>query len=187
MNATVSPQTSDVEAALRSLIQGIIGGSPPVPVILGLGNRVPMPEGAFIAMTIVTDQRLATNFDTDTDGFLQTPAQPGITSSLASTKLDVQFDFYGPNSHDWAKMVGTLFRDDYACEFLGSVCQPLYADDARLMPLITAEDQYLERWMLLASIDYQPVVVTGQTFSTTLDVVAKNVDAEFPPSGATPP
>lgn len=182
MNATISPQLADVYAALRTFIQGVVG--PNIEVIEGLGNRVPMPAWPFIAMTAIASHRQATNVDTDTDLFYATPPQPGITSSEQSTQLDLQLDFYGPLSNSWATMIGTLFRDDYACEALAPLCQPLYADDPQMMPLTTAEDQYLERWTVTASIQYNPVVVTGQTFAATLDIVAKDVDVIFPPSGA---
>jgi hypothetical protein len=178
MSATVSPGMVDLYVALRAFIQGVIGGTPPVPVIQGLGNRAAMPAGPFIAMTRVGSYRLATNVDTDTDGY---PSNPQITSALQATRLDIQIDFYGPNSGDWATMIGTLFRDPYASDALGDICQPLYADDPRMMPLITAEKQYLERWMVLAALAYNPVTVTPQAFFTTLDIVPINVDVRIPP------
>lgn len=177
--ATVSPTLPDVYTALCSFIQSIVGTD--VELAQGLGNRVSMPQGPFIAVTAVSQSRLQTNIDTDFDGFYSDPQTPGTTSSDASMQLDIQIDCYGPNSHDWATMISTLMRDPYGCTALAPVCQPLYADDATMIPLITAEDQYLERWMLNAAIAYDPVTVTAQSFFATLDAVAILVDARFPP------
>ena len=178
MNAfavTVSPTLDDVFEDLRAYLLTIVG--PGVEVIRGLGNRVSMPDAPFVVMTAVNSYRIETNQDTYLDGF---PTSPGIAQSLQATKLCVQLDFYGPQSSSWAVMVGTLLRDDQACEAL-NVCQPLYADDPRMMPLVTAEDQFLERWTLQAYVQYNPVTTTALGFSTTLDIVPINVDEEFPP------
>jgi hypothetical protein len=179
MTATVSPKRNDVYTALRALLQGIVGGNPPPQVIIGLGNRVPMPNAPFIAITTIGTARLDTNVDTDTDGY---PLLPGTTSSEQATRMDLQFDFYGPQSNSWATMVSTLFRDDYSFEILAPVCAPFYADDPIMVPLISAENQYLQRWTVTAAIQYNPVTVTAQDFSTTLDIVPINVDEEFPPA-----
>ena len=173
--ASVTPQKQDVEQALRGLIQGIVGGTPPIEIVLGLGNRVPMPKNGFIAMTAIGSYRLETNQDTDIDGFYAVPPAPGITQALQATRLDLQIDFYGKYSNSWATMFGTLFRDDYSCEILGSVCQPLYADDPRMIPLISGEDQYLERWSVDCAIQYNPVTTTAQSFSASINIVPINV------------
>lgn len=177
--STVAPHKSDVYTSLRAFLQGLIGGSPPVEIITGLGNRVPMPRAGFIALTAIGNERIETNIDTDVDGFPE--GEPQVTQSQQATRLDIQLDFYGPKSNSWATMVSTMFRDEYACDALGPVCQPLYADDPIMAPLITAEKQYLQRWTVTAAIQYNPVTSTAQSFSTTLDIVPINVDVAFPP------
>ncbi len=172
----ISGTKRDVYIALRALIQGVIGDD--VEVIVGLGNRVSMPLNPFVAITAISSVRQATNVDTDTDYY---PSAPGVTAAEQSTKLGVQLDFYGPQSNSWATMVSVLFRDEYACEALGQVCQPLYADNPMMMPLTTAEDQYLERWTVTAAIQYNPVTTTAQSFATTIDATAIEVDAIFHP------
>lgn len=178
MSATVSPTLADVYGAIRAFIIGVIGN---YPVIQGLQNRTAMPAGPFVLMQAIGWQRLEWNIDDDTDGGLVVPPAPQITSSLQATRVDVQIDCYGPDSNSWATMLGTLIRDEYACDALAPVCQPLFSDEARMIPLTTAEAQYLERWSLTAAFQYNPVTVTPQSFAVTLDVVPINVDVEFPP------
>ena len=178
MNATVSPQKKDVYEALRGLFQQML--PPPVPpIILGLGNRVATPKGAFIAMTAIGDVRLETNIDTDVDGYFT--GGPQITQSMKPTRLDIQIDFYGPNAQSWALMTEILFRDDYAFEALEPDVAPLYADDPIMVPLVDGEDQYLNRWTVTAAVQFNPITVTAQSFSTTLNTKVILVDEEFHP------
>lgn len=172
--ATISPTSREVYEALRGFIRGVLG---PVQVIRGLGSNVGIPNGPFIAITGILDTRLETNIDSDEDLY----PLPGVTRAMKPTRMDIQIDFYGPKSSSWALQIGILFRDDYACEALGEICQPLYADDPLMMPLVTAEDQYLERWTVDAAIQVNQVTTTPQTFSTTIDATAINVDEAFPP------
>ncbi len=177
--AQVSPDLDAVLADFISFLQGVIGSD--VPILRGLNNRVPMPSGPFILVTALDEDRQATNVDSDIDGHFTLPAIPDQTQSEQSTRLEIRVDFYGPDSSDWVTMVETLIRDEYSCDALGFLCQPLYADEARMLPLITAEGQYLEHWLLIVSVQVNPVVVTAQTFSTTLDAIAILVDERFPP------
>jgi hypothetical protein len=174
---TVAPTLSNIYQDLRSFLLTVVG--PDVPVIQGIDNRVPMPENPFVAMTAIGSYRIETNQDTYVDGFFASPQVAGTTQSLQATKLAFQLDFYGPQSNAWATMVGTLFRDDVACEIF-QIAQPLYADDPRMMPMITAEDQFLERWTVNAYVQYNPVVTTTLTFATSLNVTPINVSEEFP-------
>lgn len=175
----VSPELPAIYATLRELLQTIIGGAPPVEVLVGIDNRVPMPRGAgFIIMTALGSYRLATNIDTDVDGW---PFYSGTTQAQVSMRLEVRLDFYGPDSADWAVMVGTLFRDEFAADFLAPLCQPLYADNPRMVALIAGEEQYIEHWILQSSVQYDPVTVTAQSFATTLAIEPLNVDVEIPP------
>jgi len=178
----ISPELPAIYQALRQFIQGVIGGSPAIEVILGLDNRVPMPAApGFIVITAIGSYRLETNIDTDVDGMFLTPLQTGTMQSNQPTRLEIRIDLYGPDSSDWAIMLGTLFRDDYAVQALAPLCAPLYADEPRMLPLISAEAQYIEHWILLASVQYDPITVTGLGFATTLNIVPINVDEEFPP------
>ena len=169
MSAVVSPVETDVLTALVSFITTVIGNS--VQVIRGLGNRVPMPPAPFIALTPLFDTRL----ETSVDSYSATQQ-----TTEESTRLDVQLDCYGPSAHSWAKIICALFRNQYGCAKLAPNCQPLYADEAHMMPLIDAEIQYEERWTATLSLQYNPVItVTAQT-SNAAAVGLINVDERYP-------
>jgi len=122
-------------------------------VIRTQGNRVPMPSGAFIAMTPLFMTRLSTNRH-DTNATAET-----ITTTEA-VKYTLQIDCYGDDSSNWANLISLTWRDDYACSALATTCQPLTCDEPKQIPLVTGEQQYLERWIITASLQYDPSVVT---------------------------
>jgi hypothetical protein len=177
MSAVVTPIPDDVFTALRAFILGVIGGSPAVEVIKGLGNRVAMPPAPFIAMTSLFQIPLATNVDT------WDPSAPAPTqiSVERDTRFDIQIDCYGPNSGAWAAMLTMLFRDDYACRALAPNCQPLYAEDARQMAFVSGEQQYIERWSFTAAIQYNPTTVLPQAFADVLAIDLINVNEAYSP------
>ena len=174
--ATVSPVPDDVFAALGAFIQTVLGTG--IPVIRGIDNEVPMPAASpgFVNMTALFQIPLATNQDT----WDETNAAPTEFSVERDTRIDIQMDCYGAASGSWAAMLSTLLRDQYGCAQLAPNCQPLYAEDARMLPLEDGEDQYEERWAVTAAIQYNPVTVLPMQFADTLDVGLINVDVVYP-------
>lgn len=162
------------EAAVIKVLGDFISGLVDCPVMRAQANRVSFPVGDFILMTPVHRTALATNIDTNT----QT-----TQSAQRSTQVDVQVDCYGSSAGDRAQTLVTLLRDTYACDaMMGTGVQPLYASDVSQMPLITGEEQYLDRWRFEASLQIGPTITTpAQTFSTaTVDFVSTN--AQYPPN-----
>jgi hypothetical protein len=168
MTLTVSPKLDDVYAAMVAFILGII----PLDadhVLKGNQNRIPSPTGPFAILNVISQKRITTNIDTwDTT----IPDPSGIVRQQ-SIWLEMQVDLYGPASGDWAAIFSTMFRDDYGCQALAPNCQPLHADDPTRAPLITAESQYLDRWIVRAQIAYSPVISTVDQFAdaVTIDVI----------------
>ena len=143
-------------------------------VVQGLGNRVPQPPGDHIVITGLFERRLRTNVSTyDDDGYGSTP---GVRVVEQGTEVHVQFDYYGTNAANWAAMVSTVFRDEYAVAALAPDCSPLYIDDARQMPFITGEEQYLQRFTSTAVLAYNPAVAIPQQFAD--EAVVGLVEAE---------
>lgn len=175
----VSPTQADVFDAVLPFIRSVVGDG--IDVVQGLGNRVATPivddiNKGFVAVTPLFRHRLRTNQDT------WDPTDPLVTSyaSEQGMQFDLQIDCYGPLSGDWAAMITTLWRDDIGCEAFGETCQPLYADDARQMPLIDSEDQYEERWLISAALQYNPVTSPTQQFANAVEVTLINVEERFP-------
>lgn len=180
---TVAPTQDDVYVALKAFLATIVPTG--VVIIQGLPNRASMPaaDPGFVAMTATLLQRLRTNVDAYDDP-AQPPGPPFITGTVAAemgAKLSVQLDFYGADSGDWAAMATTLLRSEYGVEQLAPDCAPLYAEDARMAPLVDAERQYEQRWIVGAVLQYNPVTSTPIQFAATLDVELVNVDERYPP------
>lgn len=146
-------------------------------VVQGFPNRVPMPVGPFVLMTNTNLKRLRTNVDTwDTAD----PA-PITMQQEVGTQLEMQLDLYGPASGDWAVILTALLRDEAGCVALAPTVQPLYSDDPVRAPLTNAEEQYEDRWIVRAQLQYNPTVSTPQDFADTLAVDLINVDEAYPP------
>ena len=163
----------NVFTALRTFILSLVACE----VIRTQTNRVPMPKGDFIAMT----QLRAVPLETNTHTYTATSE-----TILRPTQFDIQIDSYGASAADRAQTIATLLRDDIACQsFLASGydIQPLYAGDAHQMPLVTGEEQYLERWTFECSLQINPTITQTISSANTLAVSGMvDVDRAYPPS-----
>lgn len=179
MPATISLHESDVFTALRTFLLGILPAG--VEVVKAQDNGVAEPVGPdFVTMNAITMPRLATNVDTYTDP----GTGPGTRNSLASMAMHVQLDVHGPNSADNTAIIATLFRDEYGCNSFASVnsqIQPLYCEEPKQMPFINGENQFEQRWIIDAAIQYNPITQTPQDFAEAVTVQIVSVDAAYPP------
>lgn len=194
MSATISLTTSAVLTVLRTFLLGILPTD--VEVIQGQDNRVPEPSASnFVVTTPIMRARLSTTKDryiddapnidlttntgaslTDQNGnaLFVTPRPPGYHKALQATQLTVQLDFHGPCGGDYAQIVTTLFRDEYAAIVFresGVDAAPLYADDARQAPFLNGEQQIEYRWSVDVAIQINPTVTVPQEFASTLGPV----------------
>lgn len=176
MSATVSISTDDLYAKLGTYIMATLGLDA-AHVVQEFNNRVSMPVGPFVGMRLSNYKRLRTN---ETSWDTTNPA-PTTMQREQGIMVNLQLDCYAPQSGDWAVILTTLLRDDAGCQALAPVCQPLYADDPTRAPLTDAEEQYEDRWIVTARIQYNPVVSTLQDFAATLAIDLNSVDVEFPP------
>ncbi len=172
MPATISTTNDAVFAALRAFLLGVLPAG--VEVIQTHDNRVPLPiQGlGFVTMNNVHQKRLATNVTSYT---------ASTKAVSAATEYQIQLDMYGDASGEWAQIVQTLFRDEYATEAFPPGIQPLHADDPIQLPLINAEHQFEQRWKLQVFIQYDPIVTVASSSATMLDVGLKEVDRNFNP------
>ena len=179
---TTSPLQQDIYGVLAPFLVSITG-LPAANVQQGIPNRTPPPQASpgFVIMTIIGMRRLRTNVDT-----WATTGDPASINHEMGTEVRVQVDFYGDSSQDWAAAFQTLFRDDSGCIALAGsgatpICQPLYADEARMMPFEDSEDQYEQRWTVDAILQYNPVTSDSMQFADALSVTLVNVDEKYPP------
>lgn len=182
MTLTVAPTLDAVFNKVRAYLLDPVAGIVPTGtrVIRGPINRAAQPSTDHVIITPTMRKRLRTNVEIDVDPF-PSPGD-GTVGLEQGTQLTIQADFYGALSGDWAAIFSTIWRSEYACIHLAPECAPLYADDGRMIPLTTGEEQYLERWTVLAVLQYNPVVTTLQQFAGAATVDLINVDERYPPS-----
>lgn len=176
MALAVSITLQTVYTKLRALLVDVLPVG--LPIIQGLGNRVPMPPRVpgFVSMTVNLNKALRTPIDT-WDHASANPASIAIEQGM---QIRIQLDCYGPESADWAVIITTILRNDYAFRLLAPV-SPLFADDPVQAALTKSEEQYEERWIVGANLQYNPVVTTPMQFANVAQVDLINIDEAFPP------
>jgi hypothetical protein len=145
--------------ALVAFLQPFVGSG--TPIVRGQQNRVPPPVTAFVKVTEILQD------DLETPTFVNngTTQQASITTP---TQIDIQVDFYGISSGDWCKAVKAVFRSPYAPDQFPDGIAPLYSSNGHQAPLVTGEEQYEFRWVLTASLQYNPSVYVPQQSATEL-------------------
>lgn len=176
MPATIDLTEQAVFTALRAFVLDVLPVTGPN-VVKGQQNRTPMPTGPnFVILTPTGRAQLATTARTYVPTDDPAPAV-GQRDTQRQTRLDVQIDVYGPAAAENVQIVSTLLRDMYGCDFLRPYqVQPLYCNDPRQLPLVTGEQQYLARWMLGATLQFNPTVSTSQQFADIVDVTLVEAD-----------
>jgi hypothetical protein len=150
---------------------------------------MPPPTPGFVAMTMVRRERIITNIDT----WESVDADPTQITQEAHFKVTIQLDFYSGSTagnsvgtaFDWCSIVETLWRDNATCVALAPVASPLYTNPPIMAPLDDVEDQYEQRWMLEAVLQYNPLVSVPAQFADTLGPVA--ITDALPGGGFAPP
>ncbi len=159
---TTSITIDGVIDALATFLQPFCNG---LDIVRAQVNRTPMPGIACVVLTELLRIPLETSgitYDTVNDAMVITgPAQ-----------IDIQIDFYGPDSGDQCNSVAAAFRTIYATSKFPDNIKPLFCSDGKQSPLITGEHQWDSRWMLTASLQYNPVVSVPQQFA---DMISNNV------------
>lgn len=177
MTLVVSPTLQDVYETLGDFIEGIVPVG--VEVIQTPQNRVPMPpsDPGFIGMTARVQERIMTNLDR----WDRQAVNPAAIEIEQAVRIIVQLDCYGIASSDWAVILSTVLRDEYGCAALAPVLSPLYCDDPKFAALISGEEQYEQRWIVGAVLQYNPVVSTPMQFANIAAATLIEVDEAYPP------
>ncbi len=167
---TTTPLFDALFVKIRAWLITLVPGG--TPIVRGYVNGVPQPVGDHIVITGLFERRLRTNVNSyDDDG-----SSGGTKSIEQGTEIHVQFDFYGTQAPQWAARVSTLFRDESAVTALSPEVSPLYIDDARNIPLVTAEERYLQRFASTAILQYNPLTTIPQQFADAASVGLVDVD-----------
>lgn len=161
MTNYVTDHTVDnVIVALADFLQPF---APDAQIVRAQANNVPMPIGPCIYLT----ELFTIDIETSTV-FYDSVAD---TSSIkAPKKIDIQIDYYGPLASEYCAAVQAVFRTPYAFEAFPSWIKPLYLDDGRQNPFISAEQNWVSRWTTTAHLQYNPSVIVPQQFADTVTV-----------------
>lgn len=146
--------------ALGAFLQPFVGAAQ---IIRAQVNRVPPPHDSYVLLTELLQVDLETPIDVDNGA----NAQTDIT---APKRIDIQIDFYGPDSGDQCTAVKSIYRSAYAPAQFPDGIKPLYCSDGHQTPLITGEQQYESRWTITASLQYNPTVSIPQQSANILAV-----------------
>jgi hypothetical protein len=161
---TPSITETQVFTALRAFLLTIVTCE----VVRAPVNRVAMPLGDFISLTPISNIPLSTNVTTLT----------GANNSIKrASQFTIQIDCYGAGAGDRATAITTLLRSSYACDQFtasGFDIQPLYAGDARQMPLVDGEGQYELRYTFDCVLQFNPILTTLQDSAIVLRVDSIN-------------
>ena len=153
--------------ALGAFIQPFVGRTQ---VIRAQVNRVAMPPGSFVELTEISST------DLEVPRVWNSRAFPGQRNIIGPKRLMIQADFYGESSGDWCAAIKTVWRTPYATAQFPLGIAPLYCDDGHEAPLITGEEQYLRRWALTMSVQYNPAIAVPVQSADTLKMnIVENV------------
>jgi hypothetical protein len=154
-------------------------------VFSGVMNVGATVFGVCVAANTVVDSQLTgdpggvgTYSVTPSQNLASTTLSAGQTNVKQATEFVMQCDVHGAASGDNAQTLATLFRDRYAVDqFAGTGISPLYADDPRQTPFVTAANQYEDRWTVDLHMQIDPVVSVSQEYADAATVTLYDVDA----------
>ena len=178
---SIDINTSALYKALGDWLVSMLG--PGVSVEQGQLNRVSMPNGNYIYMTLIGPS-------TDLHKGARNYVWDGIDAAeedTKSTEAVLQLDFYGSNARDSAKLIQLLVSTQRNFDYFASQAasggldmQPMYAGPVRNLSLINGEGQYEQRWGFDLHFQYNPVITFQQDFMDGLDAHAVSVESQFP-------
>ena len=170
-----------IYTALSALIAVIVPGS--TPINRGQQNRIPMPaEDCVYITTIGAPRRIGTNADQIVVNESQSP--PVVTGFDALMTADfeytIQADFYSPDAESWALAMELLWRDKIGWALMPDGMKPLYSEGLQQLPIVGAENQWIQRWTMTLVLDYQPTLTLPIQAMTTAEVIPEPIDVFFP-------
>lgn len=178
MSASVSIIQDDLTTALRGFLLSLLDADD---VVLGQENRLSMPDGNFVVMTPINQQGLSTNRVTYSDNGI---AGQGKQNSQRSAQWRCQIDCYGDKAENYATIIGTMIRSDYACDWFranGNVMQPFYCSEPHQTTMINGEQQYESRWTMDFIGQFNAVITTPLDFMDNIAVNTIAADLKYPP------
>lgn len=126
-------------------------------------DNVPLPTYPFALVTLVRNTGNATNE-------YSYNADAGTKTISTSQIIDVQLDFYGPDSNDDAEVIEQIFRDAVSTDyFADSGLVPLYADEVIQTGRTDENQNFMVRNTLTLHFNMHPQITLAQDFFTSVD------------------
>lgn len=124
-------------------------------------NRAAMPIAGFVVLNEILSVDLSTPS--------QNNAQNGVEAVVSvPRRFDIQIDFYGPTSGDQCRAFSTVFKTAHMVSLFPDWIKPLYISDGVKAPLITGEQQWEERWIVTASLQFNSVITVPIQTATAI-------------------
>ncbi|MFZ4835763.1 phage neck terminator protein [Rouxiella sp. Mn2063] len=139
-------------------------------------NRVPMPKGEFCILTPLRFTRLSTTRDIKADTGNPSDSAMGYTEVR---QADIQVDIYGDGAGDRAIALETVFTSGYGYDKIKSIdsrLAPLHSSAAIQAPMINAESQWQERYVVTLSLQAHITVSFPQDYFDKAEISNQQVD-----------
>ncbi len=181
---------NDVYNGLAGFINLIVPNG--TPIQRGQQNRVPMPNVDCVIMTTLgASYRIGTNenstvsleytSDSNVTADSNIPSGSGYGAAVtADFRYDIQVDFYSQYAESWAMAAELLWRDNIGFAVMPAGMKPLYSEGRQQLPIIGAENQWINRWTMTLTLDYQPSWVQTTQAADTATVIPEPIDVFFP-------
>jgi hypothetical protein len=160
MNYVASITIDEVIEALADVLAPFCPGAE---IVRGQVNRTPQPRNPCVILTEIglTDLQVPSAFTDPSDQ---------ETTLSGPQRIGIQIDFYGSKAGEWCSTAKQVLRSAYGFANMPDDIKPLYTDDGRQAPLISGEQQYETRWILMAALQYNPVSTVPQPTATALQI-----------------
>lgn len=179
---------NDVYNALVAFVGTIVPTG--TPVIRGQQNRVSMPSGPCVVLTTLgAPSRIGTNAES-TEATVVNNQITGFEALVeADFEYSVQADFYSAAdpitgfaaSESWAMATELLWRSKIGWSLMPEGMKPLYSEGRQQLPIVGSENQWIQRWTMTLTLDYQPTWTQTTQAATAATVVPEPIDVFFPP------
>ncbi len=188
---------TNVDGSADCKFTGSIAGT--TMTVIDVTNGIVQPGATVFGTGVSPSTKIIAQLSGNTGGagtYQISPSQNVIAGTLSagsktltqSAEIVIQLDFHSPDSlaGDFAQEISTALRDEYGVDFFAGLAPPLngvvpfYADDAKMTPFLSGENQYEWRFSLDAKFQVDQVVVVPAEYSDSATIVLKDVSAFFP-------
>jgi hypothetical protein len=171
---------AEIYVALEGFFKLIVPNG--TPIIRGQQNRIPEPNVPCVVMTTIgAPRRIGTNAE-NTEATVVDGEITGFEALVeADFEYSIQADFYSPVAESWAMAAELLWRGKIGWAFMPEGMKPLYSEGRQQLPIVGAENQWIQRWTMTLVLDYAPTFTQATQAATVATVIPEAIEVFFPP------